>query len=147
MHESITILKVLLDHLLYKVKSVKTHLNVFNLGRKLRHFCSQNSDEITLVLNLKISKVKSIKGQRLVLGTICENNIPFQEIDLTLSLKSVPTILRSQVWIPSTRSMLIRFTVKFCPIFVIVLRKEQYKPKRGPVWPIFTGLYGTLFCE
>ena len=49
---------------------------------------------------------------------------------------SVPTILWSQVWIPSTPSMLFPFIIKFCTKFVIALWQWWNQTKRGQVWPI-----------
>ena len=50
---------------------------------------------------------------------------------------SAPTILKSMVRIPNSPSMHFQFIVKFCNIFVIVLRKERKFTKRGWVWPIY----------
>ena len=59
---------------------------------------------------------------------------------------SALSIMPPRVQLPSTPSMLLSFIVKFVLYLSLRCEKNENKPKRGRVWPIFLKNYSSAGC-
>ena len=99
-------------------------LSLLNLELKLELLYQQGKYSKYLHLIRPMSCTKIVKLNYVFKGG-CHSSV----------VSSAPTILRPQVWIPSTPSMLFSICIE-----IVTRKKNENKTKRGQDWPIFWAL-------